>query len=242
MIACSERGPAPAQAPAHPDVALITIDTLRADRVGRGLTPTIDALAARGVRFSHARSAVPLTLPSHVTIMTGLLPVEHGVRENGTVFKAETPPLARVLSNAGYATAAFVGAYVLDRRFGLSDGFDVYDDRVSRDPSAMARLEAERKGGAVVDAALTWLATARRPYFLWVHLYDPHAPYDPPADFLAKAKGNAYDGEVVYADAQVARLLDAVRQRDPSNATLIAVAGDHGEGLGDHGEQTHGMS
>ena len=124
-----------------------------------------------------------------------------------------TPTLARVLRDNGYRTGAFVGAYVLDRRFGLADGFDVYDDHVPRDPSAGARLEAERRGGEVVDAALAWLRDVPRPFFLWIHLYDPHAPYTPPAEFLAKAGGRAYDGEVAYADAQVGRVVEALRQR-----------------------------
>jgi len=222
-------------------VVLITIDTLRADRIGRGLTPTLDALAQRGVRFTNARTAVPLTLPSHVTIMTGVLPPAHGVRENGVTFKPGPRPLARVLHDAGYSTAAFVGAYVLDHRFGLADGFDVYNDQIKRDPERSLRLEAERRGEEVVNAALAWLPTAKRPYFLWVHLYDPHAPYDPPAEWRAKAGGNAYDGEVAYADAQVGRLLDGLRGRDLLDSSLIVVAGDHGEGLGEHGEDTHGM-
>jgi choline-sulfatase len=238
LIACNPKQPASAP---RPDIVLITIDTLRADRVGRGLTPALDTLAQRGVRFTNARTAVPLTLPSHVTIMTGTLPPAHGVRENGVVFKDSPLPLARVLHEAGYATAAFVGAYVLDRRFGLADGFDLYDDRIPRNPALALRLEAERRGGDVMNAALAWLATAKRPFFVWVHLYDPHAPYDPPPDFLAKAGGNAYDGEVAYADAQIARLLDGLKKRGVIDTSLIVAAGDHGEGLGEHGEDTHGM-
>jgi choline-sulfatase len=227
----------------RPNIVLITVDTLRADRIGRGFTPAIDALASAGVRFDNARSAVPLTLPSHVTIMTGLLPAAHGVRANGVVFAPQlsAPPLARVLKGAGYQTGAFIGAYVLDRRFGLAEGFDTYDDRIRRNPDEGARLEAERRGGAVADAAVAWLNQVSPPFFIWVHLYDPHAPYEPPDEFRAKAGGNAYDGEVAYADAQVARLVDAIRQRGLTDRTVIAVAGDHGEGLGDHGEQTHGM-
>ena len=142
-----------------PNIVLITIDTLRADRIGRGFTPAIDALASTGVRFDNARTTVPLTLPSHVTIMTGLLPVAHGVRDNGVVFAPQpsAPTLARRLREAGYRTGAFVGAYVLDRRFGLADGFDTYDDRIRRDPDEGARLEAERPGAEVVDAAVAWL-------------------------------------------------------------------------------------
>jgi choline-sulfatase len=225
----------------HPDILLVTIDTLRADRVGRGLMPTLDGLARRGLQFTNARSAVPLTLPSHTTIMTGVAPTVHGVRENGQRFDRRVPTLPRRLREAGYRTAAFIGAYVLDGHFGLNDGFEVYDDRVHRDADAPARFEAERRGGEVVDAALSWLKDARSPFFIWVHLYDPHAPYEPPPEFLAKAGGNPYDGEVAYADAQLARLLDSVSGRGLPPSTLIVVAGDHGEGLGEHGEQTHGM-
>ncbi|HXW04825.1 MAG TPA: sulfatase-like hydrolase/transferase [Vicinamibacterales bacterium] len=224
----------------RPDLVLVTIDTLRADRVGRGLTPAIDRLAASGRRFVTARATVPLTLPSHVSLMTGLLPPEHGVRDNGVVFRAGSPTLARVLRDAGYHTAAFVGAYVLDRRFGLADGFSTYDDRVPRDPDSAARLEAERPAAAVVDAAAAWLAGASSPLFLWVHLYDPHAPYEPPPAFRARAS-HPYDGEVLYADAEVARLLDALERRGGGRRPIVAIAGDHGEALGEHGEQTHGL-
>ncbi len=229
--------------PSRHSVVLITIDTLRADRLGRGLTPALDALAADGgARFTHARTAVPLTLPSHTTIMTGTLPPVHGVHDNGLTFEPGPPTLASVLRGAGYHTGAFVGAYVLNHIFGLDDGFDVYDDRVHRDPDRGAALEAERRGGEVVDAALDWLRRLPAgPFFLWVHLYDPHAPYDPPPEFLARAGGNAYDGEVAYADAQVGRLLAALRDRGVFDDTVIAVAGDHGEGLGEHGEQAHGI-
>jgi arylsulfatase A-like enzyme/Tfp pilus assembly protein PilF len=239
-VACTKGTP---PAPPAPNIILITIDTLRADRIGPDLTPAIDALASRGVRFTHARSAVPLTLPSHVSIMTGSLPPANGVRLNGTTtFTGRRATLAHVLRDGGYRTGAFVGAYVLDRRFGLSDGFDVYDDHVQRDSSGSQQLEAERRGNVVVDAALKWLSTPdNRPLFAWIHLYDPHAPYDPPAEYLAKAANNPYDGEVAFADAQVARVLDWLRSSGRTSNTVVAVAGDHGEGLGEHGELTHGM-
>ena len=224
-----------------PNVLLITIDTLRADRVGRGLTPAIDALARRGVTFTNVRATTPLTLPSHVSLMTGTLPPVHGVRENGAVFDRKRSTIARTFRGAGYRTAAFVGAYVLNRRFGLDEGFETYDDAVRRDMARAEQLEAERPGEEVVDAALGWLATVQEPFFLWVHLYDPHAPYAPPAEYLQKAGGNAYDGEVAYADAQVSRLLEALRSRGLESSTLVAVASDHGESLGEHGESTHGM-
>lgn len=230
------RGPS-----ARPNILLITVDTLRADRLRRGFTPAIDALADSGVRFVNARTAVPLTLPSHATILTGTLPPVHGVRDNGLTFKPGPPTLARVLHDAGYRTGAFVGAYVLNHAFGLADGFDIYDDRVHRNPALGAQLEAERRGQDVADAALGWLAKAQPPFFLWVHLYDPHAPYDPPAEFLAKAGGRPYDGEVAYADAQVGRIVSALHDRGLAASTIVALAGDHGEGLGDHGEQSHGM-
>jgi choline-sulfatase len=241
LLAGCTKTPAPAGTLQKPNVVLITIDTLRADRVGRGLTPAIDALAARGVRFTGARSTAPLTLPSHASILTGTLPPENGVRVNGTSL-ARRPSLARAFHDAGYRTAAFVGAYVLDRRFGLSDGFDTYDDRVQRDPTGTARLEAERRGDIVVDAALQWLGRETgKPFFAWIHLYDPHTPYNPPQAFLAQAAGNPYDGEVAFADAQVGRVLDWLRTSGQTDRTLVALTADHGEGLGDHGELTHGM-
>ena len=259
MTGCT-RSAAPARRPA-PNVLLITIDTLRADRVGAGITPTIDRLAASGMRFTAARAAAPLTLPSHTTIMTGLWPPAHGVRENGVDRLDERhATVARLLKAAGYRTAAFIGAYVLDRRFGLAQGFDAYDDQIPRDPTASDRLEAERPASAVIDRALAWLDRASPPdpparpglpdppLFVWIHLYDPHAPYTPPSEFLERARhvpatetSLRYDGEVMYADAQLARVLDWIGSRHLADRTLIIVAGDHGEGLGEHGERTHGM-
>jgi tetratricopeptide (TPR) repeat protein len=221
---------------------------MRADRVGPGVTPALDGLASRAVRFTHARTVAPLTLPAHVFLMTGVIPV-HGVRENGTYrFDGSPPTLARLLQRAGFQTAAFVGAYVLDRRFGLNDGFDTYDDQIQRDPVLTTRLEAERTGEVVASRAIEWLkgrrpsaSGSRRPFFLWVHFWDPHAPYTPPPEFLRKAGGNAYNGEVAYADAQVARLLDALDETGDRRHTLIVVVGDPGESLGEHDERTHGM-
>jgi arylsulfatase A-like enzyme/Flp pilus assembly protein TadD len=241
LAACAGSQPAPA---ARPNVLLITIDTLRADRIGRGFTPAIDDLAARGVRYTSARATAPLTLPSHTSMLTGTLPPEHGVRVNGTPLGVR-PTLARAFADAGYRTGAFVGAYVLDRRFGLSGGFATYDDRIPRDASGAARLEAERRGDAVTSSALAWLGqTSTQPFFAWVHLYDPHAPYEPPQEYLAKVRGSAtpaYDGEVAFADAQVGRLVEWLRASGRADSTIVVVAGDHGEGLGEHGEATHGM-
>ena len=261
MIAACSQAPR-AKLGERPNILLVTIDTFRADRVGAGIAPAIDRLAAAGVRFTSARSAVPLTLPSHATIHTGLLPPLHGVRENGIdVLGAAHATVARLLKGAGYDTAAFVGAFVLDHQFGLAQGFDTYDDQIPRDPAATDRLEAERPASAVVDRALAWLeprlvpgpqpsapstqppaASPRRPapFFLWLHFYDPHAPYTPPKEFLDRVH-TAYDGEIAYADAQLARVLEALRAHGMIDRTMIVVAGDHGEGLGEHGERTHGM-
>jgi len=236
--------------PPQPDVILVTIDTLRADRVGRALTPNIEATGARGARYFSARSTVPLTLPAHVSLMTGTLPPTNGVRLNGVHrFDGSRPTLARLFRQAGHETAAFVGAFVLDRQFGLNDGFQVYDDQIRRSPDAPLRLEAERPAAAVVDRAIAWLerqrqargAESRPPFFLWVHLYDPHAPYTAPPDALARAGGRPYDGEVAYADAELGRLLRAVAGLGRERPTLTVVLGDHGESLGEHGERAHGM-
>lgn len=237
-----ETAPSDERPGARLNVVLITIDTLRADRLGKGFTPAIDGLAARGASFSGVRATVPLTLPSHVSLMTGTIPPVHGVRENGVVFDRKTPALATIFKGAGYRTGAFVGAYVLNRRFGLDEGFETYDDAVRRDMGRAEQLEAERPGAEVVDAALKWLpADGSAPFFAWVHLYDPHAPYEPPAEFAGRAQGNAYDGEVAYADAQVGRLLDALEAKGLTGSTVVVITGDHGESLGEHGEQTHGM-
>lgn len=243
--------------PQRSNILLVTIDTFRADRVGTGVAPTIDRLAESGIRFTSARSAVPLTLPSHTTILTGVLPPVHGVRENGVDALGDAhPTIARLLKAAGYQTAAFVGAFVLDRRFGLAQGFDTYDDRIPRDPDATDRLEAERPASAVIDRTIAWLdqrttdqgpltdqgpsTKDQEPFFVWIHLYDPHAPYTPPPEFRARTK-TGYDGEIAYADSQLARVLEWLRARGLTDRTLLIVAGDHGEGLGDHGERTHGM-
>jgi arylsulfatase A-like enzyme/Tfp pilus assembly protein PilF len=235
-----------AQEPAS--LLLVTLDTLRADRVGAwggppGLTPVLDALAARGLVFEEALASVPLTLPSHATLFTGLEPPRHGVHDNGTyVLPADVETLATRLKAAGYETGAFVGAYVLDRRFGLVRGFDHYDDRIARNERGPGVLESERRGGDVVDAAAAWLRGRTGRVFAWVHLYDAHAPYDPPPPHREAHAGRPYDGEVAYVDACVGRLIDAMRAAPPDRGEpLVAVVADHGESLGEHGELTHGF-
>jgi len=249
LSACARTAPdaKPAQPPL--DVVLITVDTLRADRVGGTLTPAINAIGARGARFLSARTTVPLTLPAHVSVMTGAIPPATGVRLNGAHrFDGSRPTLARLFKDAGRDTAAFIGAFVLDRQFGLGAGFDAYDDQIARSPGAPLRLEAERPASVVADRAIAWITSRqppigrpRQPFFLWAHFYDPHAPYTPPADALARAGGNAYDGEVTYADAEIGRLLRAIKDRGDEGRTVVVVVGDHGESLGEHGERTHGM-
>lgn len=229
------------RAPAN--ILLVTIDTFRADRLRRGFTPALDQLAAGGLSFTNARSVAPLTLPAHTSIMTGQLPPAHGVRLNGMPWGGAGGSMATRLRGTGYQTAGVVGAFVLDRRFGLAAGFDHYDDQISRDPLAVDRLQTDRRAGDVVDRAITILAgmSADRPWLLWVHLYDPHAPYDPPADARARAGGDGYDGEIAYADMQVSRLLAAAQSRPDAARLATLIMGDHGESLGDHGEATHGM-
>ncbi|HEX9188385.1 MAG TPA: sulfatase-like hydrolase/transferase, partial [Vicinamibacteria bacterium] len=227
------------------NVVLVTIDTMRADRVSPALTPAIEALARGRIRFTNARSNVPLTLPAHASILTGLLPPGHGVRLNGVQRLAkDTPTLGRVLQSAGYRTGAFIGAYVLDSRFGLDQGFDVYDDEIPKGEAATGSLDADRRGDVVATRAIAWLRSLpddERPFFLWMHVYDPHAPYTPPPEWLARAQGQAYEGEVAFADAQVGALLDALQAAGRRERTLTIVTGDHGESLGEHGEAAHGM-
>ncbi len=247
LCACGEGRTDTQTAAPRPDVLLVTIDTLRADRVGGALTPAINLLGSRGMRFSAARTVAPLTLPAHVSLMTGVFPPVHRVRLNGVHrFDGSHPTLAQLFREVGYDTAAFVGAFVLDRQFGLNIGFATYDDQVPRHPDASLRLEAERPATEVADRAISWIQARQvardpRPSFLWVHFYDPHAPYNPPPEARAQANGDAYGGEVAYADAQFGRLLSAVRNAGREARTLVAVMGDHGESLGEHGERTHGM-
>ena len=235
---------------------LVTIDTLRADRVGAygsrlGLTPTLDRLASEGMRFDVARAHVPLTLPSHTTIMTGRYPVGNGVHDNGSFRYAGTSPtLAATLRAAGYRTAAFVGAFVLDARFGLNAGFDRYDDRMV---GASTEIDVvQRTAEQVLAPAAEWLtlpssnadgspAVHAQPWFEWIHLYDPHEPYTPPEPYRSRYSADHYAGEVAYADAALGRFMDRLRASRALDHTLVVIASDHGEALGEHGEGTHGL-
>ena len=240
----ADRGLASAGALRGANVLLVTIDTLRQDRVGaygnrNGLTPSIDRLAADGVRYAQAFSPAPLTLPAHASILTGMLPRRHGIHSNARFRLDEhVPTLASLLKGAGYRTGAFVGAFVLDGRFGLNQGFDEYNDRLPRSDRASFHF-AERRAAEVVAAAGDWILKAPSPWFAWVHLFDPHAPYDAPAEYRA---GRApYDAEVAYTDAMLGRLLTRLAAAHALDRTLIVVTADHGESLGDHGEMTHGL-
>ncbi len=226
-----------------PDVILITLDTTRSDRLGaygygEAHTETIDALAAAGRRYDRAYSPVPLTIPAHSAIMTGRYPADLGVRGNGdSPLPDEAVTLAEVLKENGYVTGASVAAFVTTKAWGFSQGFDSYFDTI---PKVEQNLwHSERRGDAVVDDAISWWQAqpADKPHFLWVHLYDAHFPYQPPKEALDRAGGRPYDGELAFVDDQVARLVEATKGRD----VLWVLVGDHGEGLGDHGELTHGL-
>ncbi len=222
---------------ARPSILLVTLDTTRADSIGpeaKGIvTPGFDALASRGRRFRQAYAAVPETLPSHSSLMTGLYPAGHGVRENARYLSPSHAVLAERLHEAGYATAAFVSSFVLARRFGLARGFDVYDDEL---PAG----QAERTARDTTERALAYLEReTRRPLLLWVHYFDPHAPYMPPEPFRTKYAKAPYLGEVAAMDEQLGRLANAFEQRCGGTAAIVVV-GDHGEGLGEHGESQHG--
>ena len=233
----------------RPNVLLLTIDTWRADYLGANgathvQTPNLDRLAAAGVNFTRARAPVPLTLPSHASIFTAKYPPRHGVRDNGSYRLAESErTLAEVLQGEGYTTAAFIGAFVLDHRFGLAQGFDLYDDRTWSDVSMLENLEAERSAGSVCTTFSEWLAghEGRSPFFVWIHLYDPHAPYTPPEPYRSRYSDNPYAGEVAYADAIAGRIVSDLEARELLSRTLVAVVGDHGEGLGEHEETTHSL-
>ena len=233
-----------AAAPNGPSVLLVTIDTLRADRVGAygdagARTPHLDRLAAEGLLFETALAVAPLTLPAHATLLTGLLPPAHGVRHNGMFRLGDAPPtLAERFRDAGYATGAVVAAAVLHRRYGLARGFDHYDD-AAFEAEATGTGYAKRGAREVTDAARAWLADAPRPFFLWVHYYDPHAPYAPPPPFRERFAHDPYAGEVAHVDAELGRLLEALREAKELDGTFVAVTSDHGESLGEHGEPTH---
>jgi arylsulfatase A-like enzyme len=222
-------------------VLLISIDTLRADRVGvyggaEGVTPTLDRLAQSGARFATVIAAAPLTLPSHATMLTGLLPPRHGARHNGIHrLDSSVVTLAEVLHEEGFATAAVVSAAVMARRYGLDQGFETYDEPTST---------AERRAGEVNSVALEWLSTRPRdrPFFLFLHYYDPHALYDPPPAWAQRFPGRPYDAEIAYTDDAIAQILGELDREGVAEQTLVVVTSDHGESFGQHDEDTHGLT
>lgn len=245
-LSCAAANP---KKPAPANVLLITIDTLRADHVGAygykgAQTHNLDLLAEQGVRFTEAYTPVPITLPSHATIMTGAYPMKTGMHDfSGNKLNPEQPTLAKIFHAAGYSTGAVVASAVLDSRFGLNSGFDFYYDNFDFNRLQESNLDAmERPANQVVDEALKWLAGRKTgPFFLWIHLYDPHYPYNPPAPYDKRFASSPYDGEIAFADSQLGLVLQYLKRRGLYDNTLIAVSGDHGEGLGEHGEKTHGF-
>jgi len=242
----SERATAPRDA----NVLLITLDTTRADHLScyspqGAKTPHLDSLAARGVLFTHATAQVPLTLPSHACIMTGSYPPVHKLRDmGGFVLDKSHPTIASVTRAAGFRTAAFVGSRVVAKHFGLSHGFDTYDDDMGaeKEEGRLPGAFPERRASVVTERALDWLKqNGQRKFFLWAHYYDPHQPYDPPEPYKHEYAKSLYDGEIAYMDEQVGRLLAGLDQLALTSRTLVIVVGDHGESLGEHGEATHGI-
>jgi choline-sulfatase len=241
------------RAAAPPPIVLVTLDTVRADRIGflgstRGLTPALDALARDSVVFTRAYSQAPVTTVSHATILSGTYPPFHGVTDFGVPLAQSVPYVPDLLRQLGYATGAFVGSLILDPRTGTAPGFDrgfdVYDAGFRlRRPGEDRYQTLERRADDVVSRALRWIAQvpAGRPFFAWVHLYDAHDPYDPPRDLKARFAANPYDGEVAGVDRQVGRLVEALKASGALAGSVLVVAADHGEALGDHGERTHGV-
>jgi arylsulfatase A-like enzyme/Tfp pilus assembly protein PilF len=248
LIGAWAQTPPPRNSP--PDVYLITIDTLRADHLGcygykQIDTPALDALAADGVRFTKAFTHSPITNTSHITILTGLLPSVHGVTDFGIPLSPQHVTAAELLKKQGYQTAAFIGAVILDSDTlapGLNRGFDFYDNFPAKTETKERWGRVERRGMEVVEHAEAWFDKHRTgPHFVWVHMYDPHDPYEPPPPFSEKYKDHLYDGEIAYADSAVARWIAFLKKAGVYDNSIIVVTGDHGEGLGEHGEETHGL-
>ncbi len=245
------KSPGPRDLQGHNDfnVILITVDTLRADRLGcygfiPDVTPTMNKMAASGVSFEKCIAQTPLTLPSHTTILTGTLPVHHGVRDNGGfVVPSELQTMAECFKSAGYTTAAFVSAYVLDSKWGLNQGFDYYFDRFDLGRFEKISLgEVQRRAEETINEALNWFEKNRtQKFFVWIHLYDPHTPYDPPEPYKTQFQDRPYLGEIAYTDSQLARFWNYLEKEKLLDRSFVVLASDHGESLGEHGETTHGF-
>jgi arylsulfatase A-like enzyme/cytochrome c-type biogenesis protein CcmH/NrfG len=252
ITACRHRDPSTLRIPTGTPIVLISIDTLRSDHLPaygyKGVdTPNIDALRRESILYAHAYTPTPLTLPAHTSLLTGVLPETHGIRDNvGYALDPERrrrndpPLLTALLKSHGYATAAAISAYVLQGKSGLEESFDLYEDGVEFQ-SGRGLGQLQRAGGETVARLLPWLrAHAAEPFFVWLHLYEPHTPYDPPPAYAARAK-SPYDGEIAAADAIVGDLFAELRRLDRWDGAVVVLLSDHGEGLGDHGEDEHGV-
>ena len=249
LILSAAASSAPTKTP-PPDIFLITIDTLRADHVhcygyAKVATPALDALATDGVRFTQAFTPSPITNTSHASILTGLLPGSHGVTDFGVPLSATHPTVAELLKAQNYHTAAFIGAVILDSKSlapGFDRGFDYYDNFPEHSSTKSRWGRIERRGMDVVEHAESWLSKhPAGPHFVWVHLYDPHDPYEPPAPYSQLYKDHLYDGEIAYADSALAHFVAYLRRSGTYGNSVIVAVGDHGEGLGEHHEDTHGI-
>lgn len=234
----------------QPDIFLVTIDTLRADHVHcygyrEVETPALDALAGDGIRFTHAFTSSPITNTSHASILTGLLPSSHGVTDFAIPLSPVHRTITELLHAQGYQTAAFIGAVILDSKTlapGFDRGFDFYDNFPEQTSTKSRWGRVERRGMDVVQRAEQWLDQhPQGPYFLWVHLYDPHDPYEPPPPYSEIYKDHLYDGEIAYADSALAHFISYLKKAGRYDSSVIVVVGDHGEGLGEHHEDTHGI-
>jgi arylsulfatase A-like enzyme/Tfp pilus assembly protein PilF len=248
LVAAAPYGRSAAQELSRANLLLVTLDTVRADHLGAygsktAATPVLDRLAREGVRFAQAISQAPLTGPAHAALLTGMYPGRFGVRDNAaTPLPPQATTLAEMLGKAGYQTGGFIGAFILDRAYGFDQGFDLFDSRFERFEVG-DKLAAERRADEVVAPAIAWLSKldTSRPFFAWVHLYDAHAPYQPPAPFSQKFAASPYDGEIAYVDSAVGKLIVALERGALLDRTLIVAIGDHGESLGEHGEEDHGF-
>ncbi|MFH2001284.1 MAG: sulfatase-like hydrolase/transferase [Planctomycetota bacterium] len=247
-LSCPENRRAVQEGKSALNLLVITLDTSRADHFGcygckEARTPNIDALAASGVLFEEAFTPVPLTLASHASIFTGNFPPYHGVHTNtGKLLDEANQSLAEIFKGKGYTTAAFIGADVLHRRTGINQGFDLFDDDFSDSKQLGDGIHPEKIAETVVGSAIDWIdRNSGSPFFLWVHLYDPHHPFSPPGEYGKEFQANPYDGEIAYSDHWIGKLLEKLDNEDLIDETLVAFLSDHGEGLGDHDEDTHGI-
>lgn len=238
--------------PSRPNVLLITLDTTRADRIGAygyklGTTPNLDRLAREGIRFDDATTQAPLTGPAHAALLTGQYPGRLGIKDNAnTPIPEAATTLAEALKGSGYRTGAFIGSFVVDRSYGFAQGFDTFDASFQGFRNEI-KAQVQRSAAHVMDPAIGWIKSgldkgvARAPFFAWIHLYDPHTPYAAPAPFAARFAKQPYDGEIAYVDSEIGRLLGALKQVGYAENTIVMAIADHGEALGDHGEEEHGI-